>query len=70
MVTIIVVTRKHTDKLNTLSNYLLIYGRKKVDETFLVKNSFCPTKLWLFHRNIQLEREHENDKTDLRVPLS
>ncbi|MFW6305527.1 MAG: AAA family ATPase [Candidatus Saliniplasma sp.] len=34
----IVVTRNHTKKLNELSNYTLIYGRRKVGKTFMVKN--------------------------------
>ncbi|MFW6048526.1 MAG: AAA family ATPase [Candidatus Natronoplasma sp.] len=38
MITIIVVTRNHTKRLNELSNYTLIYGRRKVGKTFLVKN--------------------------------
>ncbi|MFW6048505.1 MAG: AAA family ATPase [Candidatus Natronoplasma sp.] len=38
MITIIVVTRNHTKKLNELSNYTLIYGRRKVGKTFMVKN--------------------------------
>ena len=38
VITIIVVTRNHTKKLNDLSNYTLIYGRRKVGKTFLVKN--------------------------------
>ncbi len=38
VVTVIEVTRKHTSKLNELSNYTLIYGRRKVGKTFLVKN--------------------------------
>ncbi len=38
MVTVIVVTRENADKLNQLSNYTLIYGRRKVGKTFLVKN--------------------------------
>ena len=38
VITIIVVTRKHTEKLNNLSTYTLIYGRRKVGKTFLVKN--------------------------------
>jgi len=38
VVTIIVVTRKYAAKLDDLSNYTLIYGRRKVGKTFLVKN--------------------------------
>ena len=38
VITIIAVTRKHTEKLNDLSSYTLIYGRRKVGKTFLVKN--------------------------------
>lgn len=38
VITMIVVTRNHTKKLNELSNYTLIYGRRKVGKTFMVKN--------------------------------
>jgi len=38
VVTIIVVTRRYAEKLDDLSNYTLIYGRRKVGKTFLVKN--------------------------------
>ena len=38
VITIIVVTRNHAKKLNELPNYTLIYGRRKVGKTFLVKN--------------------------------
>ncbi len=37
VVTVIIVTRKHTDKLNKQPNYVLIYGRRKVGKTYLVK---------------------------------
>lgn len=38
VVTIITVTRKHVDKLKKLDGYVLIYGRRKVGKTFLVRN--------------------------------
>ncbi len=38
VITIIVVTRNHAKRLNELPNYTLIYGRRKVGKTFLVKN--------------------------------
>ena len=38
MVITIIVTRNHAKRLNDLSNYTLIYGRRKVGKTFLVKN--------------------------------
>ncbi len=38
MVTVISITRKHTERLNNLSGHLLIYGRRKVGKTYLVKN--------------------------------
>jgi len=38
------------------------YSKNKITGVEVAYYFVCHTKLWLFHRNIELEREHENVK--------
>ena len=51
-------------------NYIGIMKMKEGDDLTGVEISYyfiCKTKLWLFHHNIELEREHENVKIGKQI---